>query len=259
MALWTDMSPTGYERQVATNILFTHVFSGFTLWELIVSLPYDWKVFRGRRGCKWGAWIFYLNSRYLFMCSVVATLVFVDLFASKLRVVTGLGLFFQISGHVAAGFSYGILALRMMIIWRRDAMTLLMIVCQLALWAMTFAAFPHIIDGWQEQWSHIRLTTTLLVVTSIMLLSDYLGLVTAYRYYLARLKNREGTVAEQKDKFTWFKEYCAMLWQEGLQYFVIVWLAQIAEATVRFLNVDQSGLLRFTVEYAGLTATYVLD
>jgi len=238
----------GIERQTAVNILLTHVFSGFTLWESIVSLTYDWKAFRGQRGCKWGAWIFYLNTRYLFLCSTVGTLIFVDMFAHKF--VRGLGTFFQITGHVAEGFAFGILALRLIIIWRRDAMTLVMVISQLVLWAFTFAAFPQIIYGWQDVYSHIRLTSALLVFTTIMLLSGFLGLIVTYRYHLARLKARKGS-PENRGAFGLFREYSVMLWQEGFHYFVFAWLAQVAEATVRYLNIDLSGLLRFTVEYAG--------
>ncbi|KAH8103450.1 hypothetical protein BXZ70DRAFT_730695 [Cristinia sonorae] len=227
MSVWTDTSPLGVERQIALNILITHVFSGFALWEAILSIPYDWNAFRGRRGCKWGVYIVYMNCRHVFFCSIIATLVFVDMFAHKF--VPHLAIFFQISGHVANGFAYAILALRLMIVWRKNSVVLLMIVCQLALWATTFAAFPRLIDGFQELHSHIRQTTTLLVVSTIMFIGMFWGLISSYRQHLVRMAHRNHTPVETSC-YENFKAYCQMLWQESLHYFVVVWAAQMAEA-----------------------------
>ena len=66
-------------------------------WEFIVSLPYDWNAFNGERGCTWGAFIYYLSCRYLYVGSTIATLVFVDLYANhvvKVRFST-----FQLLGY----------------------------------------------------------------------------------------------------------------------------------------------------------------
>ncbi|TCD61629.1 hypothetical protein EIP91_008153 [Steccherinum ochraceum] len=248
MSIWTDVSAEGVQRQIAVNIVMVHIFSGFTLWDSIVSLPYEWHLFQGKRGCKWGAYTFYMNTRYLFLCSTITTLVFVDMYAEKF--VRSLGTFFQISGHISNGFAYAILALRLLIIWRRDFVALIMILCQLALWASTFAAFPRVIDGFQERNSNIRLISTLLAVSSIMLVCAFSGLVHAYRHHIARLSCR-GVFIEDGFLPT-ISRYSEMLWREGFQYFVVVWCGVLAEAVVRYMHVDQTGLLQFTFEFVRL-------
>lgn len=63
-----------------------------------------------------------------------------------------------------------------------------------------------------------------------MLFCALWGLVASFKTHRARpaaLKNR---APEERRLVDTFKQYSQMLWQEGLPFFALVWVAQLAEA-----------------------------
>ncbi|KAI0683995.1 hypothetical protein BC835DRAFT_674847 [Cytidiella melzeri] len=124
-------------------------------WEVLQSLPFDWKIISGRRGCRWGAAIIYFPLRSLsmlyFACSILLLYPppWQPKHASDVRYVI------ESAAMISRTCAYHILALHMSSVWNRWNISWPLCATIVALWVIN--AFG--ISRMQSPWFFERLLT----------------------------------------------------------------------------------------------------
>ncbi|KAH9981977.1 hypothetical protein BJV74DRAFT_59566 [Russula compacta] len=130
------------DSAVVTQLAFAvvklwHTLAGLYIWEFVTTLDYEWSVIRGHRPYRWSIWV-YSAARAATLMAVILSLVALDISPPyNCQVLVTLEF---TSGYVAIAASSLLIVLRIIAIWNRNRVV---VVIALVTWAANFSIIIH--------------------------------------------------------------------------------------------------------------------
>ncbi|KAJ3489928.1 hypothetical protein NLI96_g1799 [Meripilus lineatus] len=201
-----------------------HGVSGFYLWEVALSLSFEWAFIKGLKKFTWPA-LFYFLGRYAAIATVVGTLVSIDA-ASPLKC-QPLYTFLALVGQLTIGFAAINLALRVMAMWSmRMTVVAPLVALILGHWAVLLQGV--IISATWVPGTGCSVTKTnhsLLMVSFTYTAVFMVVLLVLVVIKLMFVSHKRPSLAD-------------LMFYHGLQYYIIALLANIPPAVLLALNLN---------------------
>ncbi|KAJ3487337.1 hypothetical protein NLI96_g3622 [Meripilus lineatus] len=229
-------SPNELQNDATVGVRLIHVLAGVYFWEFVISLHFEWSYIRGTRKLHWPL-IPYFLGRYSALGGLIGSVhwnvtVITSSHSSSCRRINcqALMLFLSMCGSLMVGCSTATLALRTMAIWSMSWKCVVpLVVLILGHWAVLI---QDVVVSGGEPIANDACVTTLgtsqqLMGTFIysigldfivMVLSAYKLLVQAHDFPRSRLVR--------------------LIFQDGLIYFIIVFLVNLPAAVVSSLDLN---------------------
>ncbi|KAJ7349874.1 hypothetical protein DFH08DRAFT_1079162 [Mycena albidolilacea] len=235
------------QAELATDagifVKLNHALLGVYAWEWLISLPFDWEVLTGRKPFRWPL-AFYFANRYLLLAAMIGITVALD--STKEMNCQAIYAFNQFAGDAAVGLASINLSLRTLAIWSQNGwIKILLIVIILGHWSLILQGVL-LKAHWDDQAATCVITSsnsTILAATFTYSMGfDLLVfLLNAYKLGI----NRKG-----KSKLS------KMIFTDGLIFFFIAFLANLAATIFMFLNLNSIMTIIFNVP-AAMASTIV--
>ncbi|KAI0081514.1 hypothetical protein K474DRAFT_1756051 [Panus rudis PR-1116 ss-1] len=218
------MSPESLTQQTAGIVNLTHVFAGIYLWEVLMSLTFEWEYLTRRRKFKWPM-VCYFLVRYVALSAMVGSGLDCKSFFT----------FLQMAGNCARGLATINLALRTIAVWQRDRYIVVGIVLLiLGHWSLIFQGVLLEAEEVPGQGCQIVHTNTKILTADFvysMIFDLIILLLTAYK--VLQLKTQSGLVS--------------LLFYDGLIYFLCAFTANLLAAIFMILDLSPVMSIMFNV------------
>lgn len=222
MIVWSSPQEIAHDAQVFER--FMHVLLGLYIWEWFIALPFDFQFVTGKRKFKWPM-IFYFLNRYSLLFALIGI-------AISLNVETeincqALYTFNALAGNVAIGAASINLSIRTIAIWARKWYIVgPLVVIILGHWSLLLHGVV-LTSSWSAEASQCIITetsNTLLAATFIYSMSfDFVVMVlTASKLFSTTGRSR----------------LVGLIFNDGLIYFVIAFVANTIATTFMLLNLN---------------------
>ncbi|KIK77687.1 hypothetical protein PAXRUDRAFT_367124 [Paxillus rubicundulus Ve08.2h10] len=222
------------DSELATDSLIfiklMHALTGLYAWECIISLDFDWAVLTGKKKFRWPM-ICYFAGRYLLLFAMISALIGLDI---PIEVnCEGLYVFSQFAGDAAVGLACINLSLRTIAIWSHDKWIIgILVLIILGHWSLILQGVP-VSATWVPGigCTLVEGNTTIAAATFIYSMCfDFVVLcLTAYK--LVWSPRRTGS-------FALHTKLVRMIFNDGLVYFIIAFLANITATVFMILNLN---------------------
>ncbi|KAF7352176.1 hypothetical protein MVEN_01180800 [Mycena venus] len=238
---WSSQAELAIDAGIFVKL--NHALLGVYGWEWLISLPFDWEVFTGRKPFRWPL-AFYFANRYLLLAAMAGIAVALD--STKEMNCQAIYAFNQFAGDAAVGLASINLSLRTLAIWSQNGwIKILLIVIILGHWSL-------ILQGvlLKAHWDDKALTCVITSSNSTILAATFtysmcfdllVFLLNAYKLGIKR---------KSKSKLT------KMIFKDGLIFFFIAFLANLVATIFMFLNLNSIMTIIFNVP-AAMASTIV--
>ncbi|KAJ7832913.1 hypothetical protein B0H14DRAFT_2802383, partial [Mycena olivaceomarginata] len=217
------------QAELATDagifVKLNHALLGVYAWEWLISLPFDWEVFTGRKPFRWPL-AFYFANRYLLLAAMTGITVALD--STKEMNCQAIYAFNQFAGDAAVGLASINLSLRTLAIWSQNGwIKILLIVIILGHWSLILQGVL-LKAHWDDQ-----------AATCVITSSNNTILAATFTYsmgfdLLVFLLNAYKLGIKRKGK----SKLSKMIFTDGLIFFFIAFLANLAATIFMFLNLN---------------------
>ncbi|KAF9527929.1 hypothetical protein CPB83DRAFT_814793 [Crepidotus variabilis] len=227
----SSLSPEEAMMSVSVFMSLLYSFTGAYIWELLLSLDFEWDFITGRRKFKWPLIAYFVN-RYLLLCSLIASIVFFTA-ASRNHPIDCQAIYQLqgITGHMALNFASINFAIRTIYIWMHNiyvtSTLCLLILCQ---WVITIYTVRGLKSSWTPagcvaeaasiRWSSTIYTYAIVFDFIVLCLNVYKLGVTPYR----------------TSKRIFSLTHC--LFKQGVIYFIIAFVANLIAVIMIILNLN---------------------
>ncbi|KAG2143049.1 hypothetical protein DEU56DRAFT_255746 [Suillus clintonianus] len=227
---------------------FMHALLGLYIWELFVSLDFDWAVLRGKTKFRWPL-IFYFAGRYLLLFALIGIAVALD--TPKEINCQALYAFNQLAGNAAVGLASINLSLRTVAIWSQNIwIVILLVLIILGHWSLILQGV--LLTAVWRPGVGCAITysdTTILASTFIYSMCFDFVVMCLSAYKLAWTPTRSGT-NEAPTRLV------RMLFSDGLIYFFIAFVSNVIATTMMVLDLNAIMSVIFNVP-AAIASTIV--
>ncbi|KAF8256865.1 hypothetical protein EI94DRAFT_1836410 [Lactarius quietus] len=226
-------NPTVIERDFLAVEKLWCVLDGILIWELFITLNYEWSVIWGHRPYRWTIWIYSLTR----LCALMAVILNMVGFDSSTPIDCQLWAIFELIFAYSAFLCASLLiVLRIIAIWNRNRIVVAIAICT---WSSSLAFFIHNIARVQARWAPTLsvcevLNPEITKVTIIALLIADLVLLITMLVGLLRLRIHGTMFALGK-----------FLWNQGLIWLFLATISEVPAAVFVSLNLNEPFNLMF--------------
>ncbi|KAF9530186.1 hypothetical protein CPB83DRAFT_810997 [Crepidotus variabilis] len=230
------LSPDDALLSVAVFMALLYIFAGIYIWELILSLDFEWDFIRGRRQFKWPL-VAYFANRYLLLCSLISTYAF--LFRrTDCEAIYRLQ---SITANMALGFASVNFAVRTIYIWMQNvyvtSIVCLLVVGQWVVTALGKSCNPpgttaqDLKSKWVSGYGCVSESANIRRTSSIFLYAIFFDFVI-----LSLNMYKLGATPWRASKRLFSLSHALL--KQGMVYFVIAFLANLVAVVMVILNLN---------------------
>jgi len=217
---------------------FMHALLGLYVYEWFLSLGFDWDFISGRKKFRWPM-IFYFGGRYLLLFAMIGIIVALDT-TSEINC-QALYTFNQLAGNAALGLASINLSIRTMAVWSQNRYIIgILVLIIMGHWSLILQGVL-LSAVWDPTKGCIILTTNNKILATTFIYSMCFDLVVlvlnAYKLLGINSKN-QGFGASRIAK---------MIFEDGLIFFIIAFLANLLATVFMVLNLNQIMSVIFNV------------
>ncbi|KAG6850092.1 hypothetical protein H0H93_001225 [Arthromyces matolae] len=240
MPEWKSPIELAKEGEVFSR--FMHALLGLYLYEWFISLGFDWQFISGRRKFKWPL-IFYFAGRYLLLGAMIGIAISLD--SSTPINCQALYTVIQLAGNSAVGLASINLSIRTMAVWSRDRWIVgFLVILILGHWSLILQAGVLMQATW-VQGSGCAINSTdnrVLAATFVYSMCFDLIVLGLNAYKLLDISSR--------DKSFMTSRIAKMIFEDGLIFFVIAFIANLLATIFMIINLNQIMSVIFNVPAA---------
>ncbi|KAH9967683.1 hypothetical protein BJV74DRAFT_277454 [Russula compacta] len=205
-----------------------HAMTGLFVWELIVTLDYEWSVFRGHRPYRWTIWIYFTTRVATLLAMICLILDFDASIPSGCQVFVTFHLFLSNLAWATASL---LIVLRIIAIWNRDKV---IVATSIGVWLVNLSFLIQGVVRPRSAWDPVQggcatlniLTTkptmiSVFVTDFILLLIMLIGLI--------RLRLHGGTLLGLG----------RLLWKQGIIWLLLATVAEVPPALFIILDLNE--------------------
>ncbi|KAK7441028.1 hypothetical protein VKT23_016809 [Stygiomarasmius scandens] len=236
-------------KDTGVFIKLIHVLCGLYVWDVILSLDFDWDVITRKKPFRWPM-IFYFADRYLLLFALVGILIS---FNSTVELdCQALYTFNQLAGNAAVGLASINLSLRTIAVYGNSKpLVIVLVLIILGHWSLILQGV-NITAAWDPNARAcviVKTNTKVLAATFVysMCFDLIVFLLNLYKLYLRRERETASMGASRLGK---------MIFGDGLIYFFIAFLSNVIATTFMLLNLNPVMSIIFNIP-AAIASTIV--
>ncbi|EDR02612.1 uncharacterized protein LACBIDRAFT_308272 [Laccaria bicolor S238N-H82] len=249
-------SPAELQKEGSAFVKLIHVLLGVYAYEWFLSLNFDFGFLLGKRKFRWPI-IFYFANRYLLLFALVGIIISVDT-TSKVDCQT-LYTFNQIAGDAAIGLASINLSIRTMAIWSQNKYIIgLLVLIILGHWSLIlqgrsvatkplscFENFP--LTGMQLKVTWVDGVGCVLTQTNNTILAAIFIYSMCFDLIVLLLNTYKLLGIHDKANLFGRSRLARMIFEDGLIFFFIAFLANLCATVSMLLNLNQIMTVMFNV------------
>ncbi|KAG8880724.1 hypothetical protein FRB98_004765 [Tulasnella sp. 332] len=223
MTNWMNPAVIMQDAAIFEKIIL--VMTGLYIWEIMVTLPYDWSIITGKRKFKYPM-AFYFLCRYSLLLSCIG--INIALNTSKALNCQALYVFNELVGNTAVATASTLLMLRTVAIWSRSPYILYpLVVLSLGQWAILL----HGVIIVNASWSSVAGQCVVDGAAPIFL--DLIYIYTMSFDLIVLVLSCWGLVRTSGRSDLW-----TLLFKDGIVYFIVAFSANCCAAVLILLNLN---------------------
>ncbi|THV01964.1 hypothetical protein K435DRAFT_853238 [Dendrothele bispora CBS 962.96] len=238
---WSSQAEIAKDSDIFVKLI--HVLSGLYLWDIILSLDFDWDFITRRKPFRWPM-IFYFADRYLLLFALVGILV--SLNSTVPLNCQALYTFNQLAGNAAVGLASINLSLRTIAVYGNSKpLVIILVIVILGHWSLILQGV-NLKAVWSEEARQcviVETNTKVLAATFIysMCFDLLVFLLNLWKLYLRRERAGGSMGTSRLGK---------MIFGDGLIYFFIAFLSNVVATVFMLLNLNPIMSIIFNVPSA---------
>ncbi|KNZ78657.1 hypothetical protein J132_10762 [Termitomyces sp. J132] len=211
-------SPQELQKEELIFSKFTHALFGLYIYEWFISLDFEWQFISRKKQFRWPL-IFYFAGRYLLLCAMIGIAISLDT-TTKINC-QALYTFTQLAGNSSVGLASINLSIRTMAVWSRDRYIIgFLVVLILGHWSL-------ILQGVNLSVIWVDSTGCVITWTNNKILAATFVYSMCFDLVVLALNAYKLLDINAKEKGFMSSRIAKMIFEDGLIYFVIAFLANL--------------------------------
>ncbi|KAH0580893.1 hypothetical protein H2248_012048 [Termitomyces sp. 'cryptogamus'] len=234
-------SPQELQKEELIFSKFTHALFGLYIYEWFISLDFEWQFISRKKQFRWPL-IFYFAGRYLLLCAMIGIAISLDT-TTKINC-QALYTFTQLAGNSSVGLASINLSIRTMAVWSRDRYIIgFLVVLILGHWSL-------ILQGVNLSVIWVDSTGCVITWTNNKILAATFVYSMCFDLVVLALNAYKLLDINAKEKGFMSSRIAKMIFEDGLIYFVIAFLANLLATVFMVINLNQIMSVIFNVPAA---------